>query len=202
MTTHFDGEQAVQISICQWEKRLAVIKNRSARLADKTRKIELQKTFEQFGLKIRAASNLHVVNFCRKLTCGSPIRSIITSHNTCIIRKSESQYIGMSEEIVYKATVNTSNTQDTKYYTGMTSNTFKEQYRNHIKSFTLKKYSNEKELSKHICHLKKNRTNFTIKCSIIKKSISYTGGSKRSNLCLEEKLSILETIACSTKDRK
>ena len=40
----------------------AIIKNKSARLADKTRK-ELQKGFEQFCLKITAESNLHVVNF-------------------------------------------------------------------------------------------------------------------------------------------
>ena len=41
---------------------LAIIKNRSARLADKTRK-ELHKVFEQFDLKITAEANLHVVNF-------------------------------------------------------------------------------------------------------------------------------------------
>ena len=41
---------------------LAIIRNKSARLADKTRK-ELHKAFEQFGLKITAESNLHVVNF-------------------------------------------------------------------------------------------------------------------------------------------
>ena len=41
---------------------MAVIKNRSARLADKTRK-ELHKVFEQFDLKITAEANLHVVNF-------------------------------------------------------------------------------------------------------------------------------------------
>ena len=41
---------------------LAVIKSRSARLADKTRK-ELHKAFEQFGLKITAEANLYVVNF-------------------------------------------------------------------------------------------------------------------------------------------
>ena len=41
---------------------LAIIKNKSARLADKTRK-ELHKAFEQFGLKITAESNLYVVNF-------------------------------------------------------------------------------------------------------------------------------------------
>ena len=74
----------------------------------------------------------------------------------------------------------------------MTSNTFKERYRNHIKSFTHKKYSNETELSKHVWHLKQNKTDFTIKWSIIKKPISYTGGSKRCNLCLEEKISILK----------
>ena len=63
----------------------------------------------------------------------------------------------MSKDIVYKATINIGNTQDTKNYIGMTSNTFKERYRNHIKSFTRNKYSNETELSKHVWHLKQNR---------------------------------------------
>ena len=38
------------------------MKSKSARLADKTRK-DLHKCFEQFGLKITAEANLHVVNF-------------------------------------------------------------------------------------------------------------------------------------------
>ncbi len=37
---------------------LAIMKSKSARLADKTRK-ELHKCFEQFGLKITAEANLH-----------------------------------------------------------------------------------------------------------------------------------------------
>ncbi len=41
---------------------LAIMKSKSARLADKTRK-ELHKCLEQFGLKITAEANLHVVNF-------------------------------------------------------------------------------------------------------------------------------------------
>ncbi len=41
---------------------LAIMKNKSAHLADKARK-ELHKSFEQFGLKITAEANLHVVNF-------------------------------------------------------------------------------------------------------------------------------------------
>ena len=57
---------------------------------------------------------------------------------------------------------------------------------------TEQNFRNGTELSKHIWHLKQNKTDFTIKWSIIKKSISYTGGSKRCNLCLEEKLNILK----------
>ena len=91
----------------------------------------------------------------------------------------------MNKDIVHKATNSTSNANDTKHYIDMTSNTFKEQYRNHIKSLTHTKYSNKTELSKHIWHLKQNKTEFTIKWSIIKKSISYMGGSKRCNLCTE-----------------
>ena len=55
-----------------------------------------------------------------------------------------------------------------KYYIGTASNTFKERHRNHIKSFTHKKYSKETELSKHVWQLKQNKTDFTIKWSIIK----------------------------------
>ena len=68
----------------------------------------------------------------------------------------------------------------------MTSNTFKERFRNYIKSFNHKKYSNETELSKYVWHLKENNTDYPIKWSIIKNSISFTRGSKGCNLCLEE----------------
>ena len=135
----------------------------------------------------------------------SNVRSIITSHNTRIIRKSQPgnnscncrnkhtcswQNKCISKDIVYKATINTDNTWDTKHYIGMTSSTFKERYRNTLNLSHTQKYSNETELSRHVCHLQK-KTDFTIKCSITKKSISNTGGSKRCKgepkLCLEER---------------
>ena len=118
----------------------------------------------------------------------SNVRSIITSHNTRIIRKSQPQDISaencncrskhacplqnkcMSKDIAYKATIITGNTRDTKHYIGMASNTFKERYRNHIKSFRHKKCSNETELSETRLALKtkQNKTDFTMKWSIIK----------------------------------
>ncbi len=68
----------------------------------------------------------------------------------------------MTKDIVYKATVTTSNTNSTKHYRGMTASTFKERYRNHIKSFNHKRYSNDTELSKYIWKLKDNKQNFDI----------------------------------------
>ena len=62
----------------------------------------------------------------------------------------------MTKDIVYKDTVTTSNTSSIKHYIGITASTFKEQYRNHIKSFNHKRCSNDTELSKYIWKLKDN----------------------------------------------
>ena len=57
------GKTFCNKNICLYrDDGLAIIKNKSARLADKTRK-ELHKIFEQFGLNITVEANLHVVNF-------------------------------------------------------------------------------------------------------------------------------------------
>ena len=74
------------------------------------------------------------------------VRSIITNHNTRIIRKSQTQFTSadncncrnkeacplqnkcMNKDIVYKATISTSNANDTKHYIGMTSSTLQESY--------------------------------------------------------------------------
>ena len=125
--------------------------------------LNLVDTHSPVGHKLHKIFNRNTVKV--SYSCMSKVRSIITSHNTRIIRRSQSQNINtdncncrnkhacplqnkcMSKGIVYKATVITNNTQGTKHYIGMTSNTFKERYRNHIKSFTHKKYSNETRLA-------------------------------------------------------
>jgi hypothetical protein len=67
-----------------------------------------------------------------------------------------------------KHSVTTRNTNSTKHYIGMTANTFKERYRDHIKSFQNKKYSNDTELSKYIWNLKENGQDFDVTWSILK----------------------------------
>ena len=140
--------------------------------------------------------------------CMNNVRSIITNHNTRIIRKSQIQVISadncncrnkeacplqnmcMKKDIVYKATISTSNTNDTKHYIGMTSSTLKSDT-GIIKSFTHKKYSNETELSKHIWHLMQNKTDFTtIKWAIVKESISYTRENLKDAIYVWRKNSI------------
>ena len=103
-----------------------------------------------------ARSFLHLVDThfpaghkLHKIFNRNNVRSIITNHNTWIIRKSQTQVTSadncncrnkeacplqnkcMNKYIVYKATISTSNANDTKHYIGMTSSTFKERYRNH-----------------------------------------------------------------------
>ena len=102
------------------------------------------------------------------------VKSIITKHNAHIIWNSQSQNTEtdncncnkknacplpkqcMTNNIIYKATVTTNKTNDTKYYIGMTATTFKERYANHTSYFRHKKDSNKTELSKHIWKLKEN----------------------------------------------
>jgi hypothetical protein len=76
----------------------------------------------------------------------------------------------------------------------MTATSFKERHVNHTSSFRHNKDSNKTELSKHIWKLKENNQDYTIGLSILKHAISYTGGSKRCNLFLEEKFCILKDI--------
>ena len=136
------------------------------------------------------------VSYC----CMDNIKSAITKHNARVTRNNQPQNttadscncttkntcpLGnqcMTRNIVYRATVTTGNADNTRHYIGMTASTFKERYRNHIKSFNHKRYSNDTELSKHIWQLKNNNRDFNLTWSIAKRAISYTGGSKRCNL--------------------
>ena len=113
--------------------------------------LNLRDTHFPVGYKLHKIFNRNTVKV--SYSCMNNVRSIITSHNTRIIKKSKSQNIStdncycrnkhacplqrkkcMNKDIVYKATVaNTNNTQDTiKALHWHDSNTFKERYRNHI----------------------------------------------------------------------
>ena len=104
------------------------------------------------------------------------VSSIITKHNAHIIRNSQSQNTEtdncncdnkntcplpkqcMTNNIIYKATVTTNNTNDTKHYIGMTATTFKERYANHTSSFRHKKDSEQNETFETYLEIKRKQS--------------------------------------------
>ena len=86
----------------------------------------------------------------------------------------------------------TTEDQTTRQCIGMTSNAFKNRFRNHQKSFRDKKHQNDTKLSKFIWSLKEKKKEFEVKWSILKHAAVYHNKARRCNLCLEEKLQILK----------
>ena len=77
-------------------------------------------------------------------------------------------------------------------YTGVTAFAWKARYANHKTSFNLRKYINSSELFKEVWGIKDKGGEPTIKWRIIKHRAPYNPVAKRCNLCLSEKLYILE----------
>ena len=93
--------------------------------------------------------------------------------------------------IIYRAEVEANDTKATYY--GLCEDTFKARYNNHTKSFRLKKYENETELSKHIWKLKDNATDYVIRWNVASRASPYKCGTRRCDLCLSEKVCIVRS---------
>ena len=97
----------------------------------------------------------------------------------------------LTSRIVYKATVETSNTRAPKVYIGSTETPFKQRYANHLMSFRYERYRNQTELSKYIWGLKRDGKTFRVRWDVLRRAPAYSCLSKRCDLCLTEKLMIL-----------
>ena len=157
-------------------------------------------------------SKLHKIcnKFNTKLSysCMPNMAKIIKNHNTRILNsKTDSseelpcncrkpnecplQGKCRTKSIIYKATVTTT-CDPPQHYIGCCETEFKTRYNNHRSSFNNKKKVNATELSKLIWNIKDKKIQYNITWSIICNSRSYKSGSKKCNLCLSEKLSILQ----------
>ena len=92
--------------------------------------------------------------------------------------------------IVYKAEVKSD--EEKRVYYGSCSSTFKERYSNHKMSFSTKKHKDATKLSKYIWDLNDKNKQYEIAWSIVKKCSPYRPSSKRCDLCLTEKLVIIQ----------
>ena len=93
-----------------------------------------------------------------------------------------------TNNIIYKAEVEITNRNETKVYIVLTEHPFKQKYSNHMQSIKHEKYGNSTELSKQ---LKREGEEFKNTWSINQKAQGYTKKTKRCNLWLTEKLSII-----------
>jgi len=151
-------------------------------------------------------------------SCMPNMATIITNHNKQIIsnnttplqngcncRKKEQCPLDnncLSTSLVYNAHVTTDEDSTGKNYIGLTEGTFKQRYTQHKLSFQNRKYTNSTELSKYIWKLKDDKKNYVINWSIITSASSYNNMSKRCNLCLAEKLSIIKANKASLFNKR
>ena len=91
--------------------------------------------------------------------------------------------------IIYRATVSTG--EEEKTYIGATEQTFKKRFLKHKDSILKESLKSATSLSKYVWELKKKGSSFSIKWSIVKKCALYRCGTRRCDVCLSEKLSIL-----------
>ena len=92
--------------------------------------------------------------------------------------------------VVYTAEVKVD--KDSKIYYGSCNGPFKERFNNHTKSFKNKKYCDETKLSQFIWKMKEKKKKLEISWSILKKCRPYRAGARRCDLCLTEKLAIIQ----------
>ena len=140
-------------------------------------------------------------------SCMRNIGSIISSHNRTTLHPTTTSYgcncrvksscplngECLTPKIIYRADVENNTNNEQKYYLGLAETTFKERHRNHKKDMNHSKYENSTELAKYIWKLKRDNIDFTIKWSIVER-VNGNANSKRCNLCLTEKLWIINSI--------
>ena len=138
-------------------------------------------------------------------SCMPNVEKIIKAHNVKILndveegsrkcncrRKNLCPLRGecLTECVVYKAEV--SSEDGKKVYYGSCEGSFKERFTNHQKSINRKEYRKETRLSQYVWNLKDRKKQFEIAWCIVKKCSPYKPASRKCDLCLTEKLVIVE----------
>ena len=142
-------------------------------------------------------------------SCMPNMQHIITAHNKAVLKKCDNVQEATSKcncrqkdscpldgkcqtkGIVYQATVTNDNTKEEQTYVGLTENTFKTRYNNHMCSFRNKSKKHSTELSKYVWKLKEDSIPHSISWKVLRMCQPYSNQTKRCNLCLHEKFIII-----------
>ena len=102
--------------------------------------------------------------------------------------------------IIYKATLKSNGIA--RHYYGCSETEFKTRINNHKQSLVHRHKRNATELSKAVWNTKDAGTNPSIEWSIAAKTNPYQPGAKSCNLCLAEKLAILQSNPDTTLNKR
>ena len=149
-------------------------------------------------------------------SCMPNMSSVIASHNKKILGQSKEQLEAgcncrkgtncplegkcLTASLIYKATVEVG--QSTKYYIGQASTSFKTRYNNHKSSFKNQNHQKSTKLSGLVWKLKEEGQIYNIKWNIISLQPTFDPGSNKCQLCLMEKVMILESDPETTINKR
>ena len=149
-------------------------------------------------------------------SCMPNMSSVISSHNKKILGQSNNLTEAgcncrrgtvcpldgkcLTESLIYKATVESDQTSST--YIGQASTTFKTRYNNHKSSFNLLHLQKSTRLSGFIWNLKEEQKPYNIKWDIVSLQPTFDPGSNKCQLCLMEKVSILNSDKNSSINKR
>ena len=109
----------------------------------------------------------------------------------------------LTDELVYKATVTRTDTNEIETYTGLTGGTFKIRYNKHMSDFRNPTYERSTTLSKHIWKLKRMNAPYDISWEILSRARVFNPVTRSCQLCLREKYLIMfrpESATLNSRD--
>ena len=95
--------------------------------------------------------------------------------------------------VIYKASVITADPNKTKSYIGCAETDFKTRFYNHKSSFNIATHRSKTTLSQYIWKLRDENVDFDLKWNIEAESRPYRCGTRKCNLCVEEKYAIFKS---------
>ena len=101
---------------------------------------------------------------------------------------------------MYKARVTAG--MEKKEYIGLTATKFEQRYYNHLSSFRHRQHEKDTRLSQYVRTKKGEGKACRIQWAVHRRPAAYSNKSKRCNMCLAEKLAIVQTpkhLSLSTK---
>ena len=154
--------------------------------------------------KFRSIFNRNTVKI--SYSCLSSIKNIISKHNKKLLKRPDVENaqkcncvtpdncplngMCLSKAIVYKANVPAEEVSN--FYFGLTEPAFKFRYNNHISSFNNREKRTSTSLAKHVWDIKDKNMHYDIDWEIIRYAAPRKSGSRTCDLCLSEKVLILQ----------